>query len=193
MNEFVEWITNPKNYAKLSNPQPTAGKKVGDIHQEIATFVNTKCGTNWTRENVRVKIQYIKKKYETATALLESTDEAGDTDENHLRDDIQHICPYYDALDKIYGCSSRRLARNPVLPPRPVDPRVLSPQPFVSDRVSSGDNEDKDGNGDFDNDSDTSLEVTDGKSMWICGLFTVLIVLCNLDFFFFVVFGFSFL
>jgi hypothetical protein len=159
MKEFVEWLTEPHNYAKLNNPRPTSGKKVGDIHAEIAKHVNDQCGTDWIAKNVKVKIQYIKRKYDLAAALAKSTG-AGDTEESKLREEMLHICPYYDELHQIYATS---LSRNP-LPPVEFGSATIRhrPPPQIPEPTV---NDDVDDSSDFDRDLGDSIDVdsADGK------------------------------
>jgi hypothetical protein len=102
MNKLVEWMADPLNSVKVNDLDRTSETKVGDIHQEIATFVNSHCDADWTKEDAWVYLQYITRKYNQAADLSNLT-VTGDTEKTKLRDDILYICPYYDNLKKVYA------------------------------------------------------------------------------------------
>ncbi|KAF9342902.1 hypothetical protein BGX34_007500, partial [Mortierella sp. NVP85] len=89
------------------------GKDVGEIHQDIATFVNKHFHVGWTKQDAWVYIQYIKSKYNQAVELSKSIG-TGDTDEIKLRNDVLCICPHYDVLQKVYGTPPQKLPTPPV-------------------------------------------------------------------------------
>ncbi|KAF9972591.1 hypothetical protein BGZ73_004292, partial [Actinomortierella ambigua] len=106
--KFVDWMTEPTNFAKFSNKK--SGQKIEEAGEE------------WSREKVKSKIQYGRKKYDMARALLDETGQ-GVMDETALRAAMLTIIPEYDRLDAVYRSSS--LVRNSL--PRshtiPVDER----------------------------------------------------------------------
>jgi hypothetical protein len=103
MKTLFEWMAEPLNFFKVR----MTGEDVGEIHQDISTFVNTHCHTDWTKEDAWVYVQYIKSKYNRATELLKSIGNKG-TDEIKLRNDILCVCPHYDILRKVYGITTSK-------------------------------------------------------------------------------------
>lgn len=88
MDSFVDWITNPNNHARLSNPSQRHY-----VHTEIARYINTKHGTNWNSTKVRHKIVYARKKFDRAAQLSEQG----------LRDEMLAACPSYEKFHVIWG------------------------------------------------------------------------------------------
>lgn len=101
MNVFLEWLLDPINNDRLQHPKHVAGHKVGDIHKEIAKYVNDRCGTDWKPAQVKTKIKYAKEKYIKARNMSRETGQ-GDTDESTLRERMLAECPLYDQFHAVY-------------------------------------------------------------------------------------------
>ncbi|KAF9429272.1 hypothetical protein BGZ76_001560, partial [Entomortierella beljakovae] len=109
VDALVEWLIDPDNHEKLNRKKPISGQKLTDIHAEIAVYINSKCQSNWDRGIVKSKIEYVKKKYDQARAISQSTG-AGDAEKETLREQMLDICPHFDRFHEVYGGS---LSRNP--------------------------------------------------------------------------------
>ncbi|KAG0269837.1 hypothetical protein DFQ27_001957 [Actinomortierella ambigua] len=129
MDAFVDWMTNPHNYAKFNNKK--TGKKMVAIYDEIANYVSSKQGVAWTREQVKSKIQYCEEKYDSARALTNATG-GGGTDETTLCASMLAICPYYDRFDAIYRGS---LIKNP-LPMRHSKEDIITRPPIIPEALT---------------------------------------------------------
>ncbi|KAF9152667.1 hypothetical protein DFQ26_000819, partial [Actinomortierella ambigua] len=130
MDAFVDWMTNPHNYAKFNTKK--TGQKVVAIYDEIANYVSSKQGVAWTREQVKSRIQYCEKKYDSARALTNATGE-GDMDETTTpRASMLAICAHYDRFDAIYRGS---LIRNP-LPMRHSEEDINTRPPIIPEALT---------------------------------------------------------
>ncbi|KAF9997588.1 hypothetical protein BGZ79_008728 [Entomortierella chlamydospora] len=101
MNVFLDWLLDPINNERLKNPKPIAGHKIGDLHKEIAKYVNDCCGTDWKPQQVKTKIQYAKDKYIKARDIPRKTG-GGDTDDQTLKDRVLSECPEFDRFHAVY-------------------------------------------------------------------------------------------
>ncbi|KAF9318587.1 hypothetical protein BG006_003171, partial [Podila minutissima] len=108
---FVNWLTDPDNHKTLNKKKTVAGETTNEMLDKLRTYVKDKSGVDWTREQVKGKIQYAKKKYDEANKLRKATGEGNDT--TTLRERMLVICPYFDQFHAVYGSS---LARNPPPP-----------------------------------------------------------------------------
>ncbi|CAO3567064.1 unnamed protein product [Mortierella alpina] len=98
---FVDWITDPDNHARVYKQRSMSGERILDIQARIAEYVNAKCSTTWTWENVKQKVAYAKAQY-TRAALLRR--KAGET-EDDLRAMRLDLCPYFDRFHAVYEAS----------------------------------------------------------------------------------------
>lgn len=110
---LVDWLADYDNHKRLNAPRPVSGCKPIDVRKEIAALVNRTHGTEWDESNVKSKIQYAKKKYQDAKAILASTGE-GNTDYAILRKRILEICPPFDRLHAVYSGTLSHDAPPPV-------------------------------------------------------------------------------
>jgi len=160
MKKLVEWMTEPLNSVKMDNLRRMGDDEVGEIHQEIAIFVNAHCHTDWTKQNAWGYLQYIKGKYNQATDISKPTG-TGDTDKTKLRNDVLYVCPYYDTLKKVYD---RRIMKYSDLA---VESDSANVRPHFGSRTSSHvklneNNGDSSGASSSDGD-DSEDDATDGK------------------------------
>jgi len=108
---FVSWLTDPDNHKTLNKKKTTAGETTNEMLDKLRAYVKDKSGIEWTREQVKGKIQYAKKKYDAANKLRTSTGEGNDI--TTLRSRMLDHCPYFDQFHAVYSSS---LARNPPPP-----------------------------------------------------------------------------
>ncbi|KAF8956856.1 hypothetical protein BGZ46_002307 [Entomortierella lignicola] len=121
MDTFIDWLADPKNHQRLTNPNTIDGKVPRTLYQEVATLVNDLHNTKWTHIAVKGKIQYIKKKIGEATDAINNMIERGDTDLDSRRKLLQTICPVYERFYALYGTSLRSVPlRNHPRPKRPI-------------------------------------------------------------------------
>ncbi|KAF9092684.1 hypothetical protein BGX27_001755 [Mortierella sp. AM989] len=107
MDAFVDWMTDPENHQRLNNPLPLPGRRACDVHQEIANYVNSlHSDLKWTVDNVKSKIQYAKKKYVEARAIINSTD--GDIEDATFCEQALTLMPDYNRFQAVYGASLDR-------------------------------------------------------------------------------------
>jgi hypothetical protein len=76
MDTFLDWLTDPHNYARLQKKTPIAGQRQADLHREICLLVNSKHKTSWTEAQVKSKITYAKSKYREAAGFNSTGEEA---------------------------------------------------------------------------------------------------------------------
>jgi hypothetical protein len=150
---IVELITDPQNSVKVNDLSRISDTEVGDIHQEIATFVNTHRHTRWTKKNAWAFIRHIKETYNTAAELSKSIGN-GDRDTSKLRNCILRVCPHYDTLEKVF--------RKQTLKPSaiPVNSSPASTQlcqiPNTQAHAKCSENNDNGGSSESSNDDTTS-------------------------------------
>ncbi|KAF9350515.1 hypothetical protein BGX26_011321 [Mortierella sp. AD094] len=124
MDAFIDWMTNPENYQRLTNPNPNPGrKKPKTLHQEIADYVNGIHDAGWNRNTAKAKLLYARKKYFEARDL-----DHGSIYKSKivLRKHILSICPDYDRFKAVFD----DLPNNSPLPPP--SPKQSIPKQSVS-------------------------------------------------------------
>jgi len=97
--KLEEWMADPLNSLKVKGLFQMSNTKAGDIHQEIATFVNTHCHTDWTKEDVWSYFRHIKAEYSMAEEHSKFM-RTGSADD---------LCPHYATLKKVF----RKQAQTP--------------------------------------------------------------------------------
>ncbi|KAF9943833.1 hypothetical protein BGZ65_000157, partial [Modicella reniformis] len=123
----------PEIQEKLKNPRPIHGQRAVDLYEALAKSINAKyINANWDKDTVKSKLQYTKKKYDKAKAIVTSTGQ-GNTETETLESQLLDICPFYHELDAVYSCS---LARNP-RPERQYGGTVVDPDLADDKRESS--------------------------------------------------------
>ncbi|KAF9161864.1 hypothetical protein BGX21_010069 [Mortierella sp. AD011] len=153
MNVFLDWLLDPVNNERLENPKPVARHKIGDLHKEIAKYVNDRCGTDWKPQQVKTKIQYAKDKYIKALDIIRKIGE-GDTDDQALKDRVLSECPEFVRFHAVY-----------------VDSVILNPPPPKHSIVLSDDELRNNSNSDpetSDFDEDTYGSMFDGGDLTPC-------------------------
>ncbi|KAF9196054.1 hypothetical protein BGZ50_002311 [Haplosporangium sp. Z 11] len=111
MNALLDWLTVPENDHRL-NTGKISGTKIGDLHKEIAEYVNKRSGTTWKADQVKTNIRYARDKYRLAKDLTNTTSE-GDAETETLRERMLAICPAYDRLYAVYENSMIRDPSSP--------------------------------------------------------------------------------
>ena len=106
-------MTDPDNPKTLNKKtEKIAGETTNEMLDKLRAKIKGDSGVEWTREQVKSKIQYAKKQYHKANDLRKATGEGNDT--ATLRSRMLATCPYFDRFHAVYDDS---LARNPP-PPR---------------------------------------------------------------------------
>ncbi|KAF9211576.1 hypothetical protein BGZ59_007883 [Podila verticillata] len=107
MDVLVDWITEPENHKRYFVKRK-AGVTLGHLQEEIAQLINQRnldsgkeTATKWTKSTVKSRMEYLKKKYNLASAELKKTG-AGDNDDGTLMDLVRDICPCYDKLSTVF-------------------------------------------------------------------------------------------
>ncbi|KAK3811841.1 MAG: hypothetical protein J3Q66DRAFT_48519 [Benniella sp.] len=148
MKKIVEWIADPQNSLKVNDLSRMPDTEVGDIHQEIAKFVNTHCHTRWTKKDAWINIGDIKETYNIAAELSKSISN-GDMDKSKLRSRILRVCPHYDTLEKVF----RRKTLKPSVMPVNLSPTSAQSQVSkIPVHAKCNENNDNDGSSESSND-----------------------------------------
>ncbi|GJJ71565.1 hypothetical protein EMPS_03915 [Entomortierella parvispora] len=97
---FVDWITDPKLYARFKDPRGVAGKSKNEVFKEIATYINatTKPIRPMDYNSAKSRFQVIKGKYDKARELMNIPGPGGTEDAAVLMDRARTVCPHFDRL-----------------------------------------------------------------------------------------------
>ena len=158
MNTFLHWLLNPDHLKRFDATGTTAGTLVGDLHDEIAHYINRNTGDKgkdnwkpWVRQDVKYNKQACETKYKKARDLM-NKDGEGDEEAGTLMDRVYRICPKFEQFHTAYAGVVR------VNPPPMVQTSTIPGEPgAVSDdggESSNGDSSDESSDSDDGNSND---------------------------------------
>ncbi|KAG0212197.1 hypothetical protein BGX31_001534 [Mortierella sp. GBA43] len=107
IDTFVDLITDAGTYGLLTGGRPRFGqKKLVDSYDDIANYINSKHGTNWSRTTVYNTLKFVKSRYCHAKKILASG-EGGNTEaDTTLRDEALTVCPPFERLQTVIDVDS---------------------------------------------------------------------------------------
>ena len=155
---MLEWLDIPANFKLITGDASSALKSVvagtklkkTDAYNELASHVNMKCGTNWTKASAESRYRaYLKAYKETKRALANGNNEKfclGPADISKGIDTIQKkidiLCPYFDRMDTIFGSKQNVIPSHVAMPARPTQLAYNSFDDLVLRAAEDDDDED---------------------------------------------------
>ncbi|KAF9946990.1 hypothetical protein BGZ70_002930 [Mortierella alpina] len=87
---FVDWLTDTENHLRFNKTTKGSGETSNELLDILGAYVEAQSGTDWTREQVKGKIQYAKKKLpgDQTLDIEESDPEIDEVEESESEDDI---------------------------------------------------------------------------------------------------------
>ncbi|KAI8348960.1 hypothetical protein B0O80DRAFT_172978 [Mortierella sp. GBAus27b] len=116
IDTLVDWITDAGNYESSTNRRSIFGqKKLVHSHRDIASYINSIHGTEWSQQTVANRLIWLKKVYDRAKKISTSASKGRNTEtDTTLREKVLTVCPPFKRLHTVFEIPVAGLQLPPV-------------------------------------------------------------------------------